>query len=220
MSDLAIDNIIEACRIKQEMWRKSAEAEQKKNKSQNSLFEEKNEFSVVKGTQCPVCLTSMTTDGKKPITISPCGHTVCSSCLKEKDKYCPVCRNLISQRAVNYSLLQIAETFNDNGNFTPDYKKELESVQDQISELLVKLEDNKQTRKDMQEQERVAKAVIEHLENEMHKLGIKEKILKEKLDEAQKETNKAEDEFNGLKEVIENLKITSKKQELEELLQK
>jgi chromosome segregation ATPase len=116
--------------------------------------------------------------------------------------------------------MQITESFGEKGNIKHDYKKELESVQDQILKLLDYMEENREKRKETQEQKRVTKAVIEHPEKELRKLSIKSKILKEKADEAQKETSEAEEEYNGLKEVVENLKIMAKKQELEAIIKR
>jgi hypothetical protein len=82
MSTNTIDSIIEACKLKQQLWKRSALDEQKMEESKNSLFKQKNVFSAVQGTACPICSRSMTSDGEKQFTVSPYGHTVCSTCLQ------------------------------------------------------------------------------------------------------------------------------------------
>lgn len=51
-----------------------------------------------------------------PILLFPCGHSFCTACIEahvkhHKKSYCPICREPIQSKAVNFSLQQLIQNF-------------------------------------------------------------------------------------------------------------
>ena len=212
-----IDSIIKSNEMKMKTWEKYMQEEIEREESRDLIRKSLNSNSTSK-IECAICGKPMTEDGRKPIAISPCGHTVCSFCLEKSAKYCPICNKLISQKATNFSVQQIAETLSEKHVDTPDYKKQFAQVELRMQELFDKLESNKQQRESFMEQERVAKAVIEHLDSELHTLRIKKDLLKEQLEDAQNETKKEQEVYDDLNEIVQKLRFKTKKEKLENVI--
>ena len=212
-----IDSIIKSNEMKKKMWEKYAREEEEHDDNQNKIRKSLNSNSSSQ-MNCPVCGTQMVGEGIKPIALSPCGHTVCSICAGKDVKYCPICKHLISQKATNYSLQQIGETLNEKHLDIPDYKRQYDDVETRIQELFDKLEKNEEKRKELLEQERVANAVIEHLDSEIHTLKIKENILKEQLEAAKIETQKEKENYDDLNEIVQRLRLKEETERLESVI--
>ena len=67
---------------------------------------------------CPIC-TRNYTKHTKPMSLQPCGHGICKSCLDELKQHshyeaiCPICRGTIISEAPNYDLREITENVNN-----------------------------------------------------------------------------------------------------------
>ena len=144
-----IESIIKSNEIKQKIWETYAREEAEKEE-EDVLRKSINHSSSISRFNCPACGNSMVSDNRKPIALSPCGHSVCSICLTQDTKYCPVCKKLISQKATNFSLLQIGETMNEKHSDIPDYKRQFEEVESRMQDLFDALEKNEKSRKALQ----------------------------------------------------------------------
>ena len=203
------EKISQTNEMKRKMWEQKALSEM----NESGSVKIKTDLTCF---DCPICCEIMDSN-RKPITISPCGHTVCSICFKEKDKYCPVCKKLVSQRATNFSLLSIIDS-NNIIDDSPNYKEELESVQNEIEKLMNVLNQCKEQTKKLKEDERVTKAILDHLEGEMNTISLKESLMKTKVEEAHKEREKAENEYNSLNEIVTKLRIEAEKMKLQKII--
>jgi len=74
-----------------------------------------NLSSPSKGGACNICFEAYAPEKRTPLSL-PCGHTVCSSCLKALRNQCPTCRKGFqdSQVQKNYALLEMLEDFIKN----------------------------------------------------------------------------------------------------------
>ena len=211
---MLFDQIYDAANAKQNLWMKMAKKEEESD--------ENYELSHLKLNQsqsgcCPICSLSYIDDNLKPMTLSPCGHSICEKCSTQYSR-CPICGQIINQKAVNYSLLQLSQTISDNGNDRIDFKAEFEKTSLKINDLLNKLDKNAANRKSLNEQLNVNNVVLDHLQNEIHKLQLKKNVLEEKISENQKRKDKAENEYNNLNDIIESLTYNDKIKRLEAVI--
>jgi len=58
--------------------------------------------------ECQICIETYNSSTRKPVTMLPCGHTLCNSCLQLWGRsMCPFCRHRNCQRVDNHFFLQI-----------------------------------------------------------------------------------------------------------------
>lgn len=62
---------------------------------------------------CKICYEKYDKENHKPITLMPCGHSLCTNCLVELKKQflviCPACRNAVSCDKPNYDLIDLLD---------------------------------------------------------------------------------------------------------------
>ena len=67
-------------------------------------------FFITKIMNCQVCFENYNDKDNQPYAIIPCGHTFCKLCLESlKETKCPKCRREISEKIVNYAILDVLE---------------------------------------------------------------------------------------------------------------
>ena len=65
------------------------------------------EDKIPEEIKCPECHKIMDSS-RKPVILFPCGHTVCSFCVKSN---CPICKKSIQKKQKNFELLSAVEKF-------------------------------------------------------------------------------------------------------------
>eukprot|EP00942_MAST-04A_sp_MAST-4A-sp1_P007869 g7869.t1 len=91
---------------------------------------------IVSTPVCPICRNNFSRR-VKPMTVQPCGHSLCSSCLTELDSHiqldedgrpipskCPTCRGAIEKSTPNWSLREITCNVN-NDQVTGFWEKQI-----------------------------------------------------------------------------------------------
>lgn len=62
---------------------------------------------------CKICYEKYDKENHKPITLMPCGHSICTKCLVELKKQfiviCPACRNTVTCEKPNYDLIDLLD---------------------------------------------------------------------------------------------------------------
>jgi hypothetical protein len=59
---------------------------------------------------CPICFERYNTNDRKPLTLQPCGHTLCQVCkLKLRSTECPTCRTQFTSETPNFALMEVME---------------------------------------------------------------------------------------------------------------
>jgi len=86
---------------------------------------------------CKVCYEKYTKEERKPLTLMPCGHSLCELCLSELKKqvivFCPSCRNPVCSDKPNYDLIDMLDLKDKNTEMTKiDIKK---SINKQLKEF-------------------------------------------------------------------------------------
>lgn len=79
-------------------------------RAENSLMKE------LASHTCPICYNLMASSQHAPTLLFPCGHSFCEQCITShcdthRREHCPVCREPIKSRAVNYALQQIIQAY-------------------------------------------------------------------------------------------------------------
>ncbi|KAJ3388728.1 hypothetical protein HDU92_001363 [Lobulomyces angularis] len=75
---------------------------------------------------CPICRDILTT----PVSVVPCLHTFCGSCLSEcatKSHHCPSCRKNMKSASVNHTIASLIETYLDDN---PEKKLSTEELEE------------------------------------------------------------------------------------------
>lgn len=68
---------------------------------------ENDEDELPDSIMCPVCCEIMDIPERQPITLFPCGHTICKSCSEKNGNKCCECRAIIKSQAANITLCNI-----------------------------------------------------------------------------------------------------------------
>lgn len=57
---------------------------------------------------CLICLNNHNNDETKPLSLVPCGHSFCKTCVsKLSEKLCPLCKCYFNQTIVNWSIISV-----------------------------------------------------------------------------------------------------------------
>ena len=134
---------------------------------------------------CPICCEIMDVPERQPITLFPCGHTICKSCLEtsRKNYYmkCGVCRSTYKSEAVNYALWNIIQTkaYIVPKNKTKELPKTDVTIQNRIEILEPIL-------KKAEEKLESARAYEEEIENEYYSVQDEIKFDSIQLDQQKK----------------------------------
>ena len=60
--------------------------------------------------ECQICAEMFNQDRRKPVTLLPCGHSLCQSCLIHWNRYrCPFCRQIFNEKIDNQIIFQLSK---------------------------------------------------------------------------------------------------------------
>ena len=67
--------------------------------------------------ECKLCIEPLDHLTHKPYSLYPCGHTYCISCIQKlSNPICPLCREHIHEKIVNFGLLEFIPQTNEDVN--------------------------------------------------------------------------------------------------------
>lgn len=207
--------------LKQKIWMERAKMDFQDNKDEDMEIKEMAKADdSAGGICCQKCQTKMADEEHKPMTIAPCGHTICKKCLDslKENRFCPFCRQKIIASAVNFSLKKIADEVCEDENAIPDFQKQFDDISIEIGKIFERLDANKDNQKALQEKIHVNTIVLDKLQKDFEEVKLKQKILKEKFDESQENLKKAEQEENDLKQIVDELRDQAKMESLQQFI--
>jgi hypothetical protein len=192
------DAIIAQARRREELWRLEQRQETGDDVEVGAMLEEYN---------CPICYEVMGRPDRRPMTLFPCGHSVCEQCLGEyirqtgRNKCC-LCNTAFQSQAVNSALLQLIEGA-AHTKVEPDYAQSLKLAQARLA-LLIEQMKSFQLR---------SKTVKSSLDTEMRVMAVLDDELKFVQEQHRQQTVKV----SSLKS--ENVSIDAELKKLQSLIE-
>ncbi|EAY08327.1 hypothetical protein TVAG_352490 [Trichomonas vaginalis G3] len=206
--------------LKQKIWLEKAmqEHNQEESTQLKQLVKEDQTAEISSVLVCKKCHQDMTDDDHKPMSLAPCGHTLCKNCLEKlESKRCPFCNAKIEATAINFSLKKISENIEDE-NVIPDFKQKLDEVTEKIAAIFERLDENKKNQNETQEKIRINSIVLNKLKEDFEEIKLKRQILGDKLEEARKKVEKATQEEEDLTIIVEEKKKAAEIENLENII--
>jgi hypothetical protein len=196
---------------REELWR--LEREQRK-------AEERGSSGQPDHFKCPVCSVVMRGPDHRPIALSPCGHSVCESCLSEDQqatgrKKCCLCRAAFDRQAVNFALLSAIEGSPDNpADVQSGFADNLALAQSRlalfVSDLTTKRQQEQSVAATLETEVRVMNAIDEELAfvQEQHRLQhAKVELLRSKKEAIEAEVEKLRALVEPLQSKVNKLEL-------------
>lgn len=215
MENDRINAILEQIKIKKRIWETQAKEEiNEENINFKKIIELPEDFN------CPICYEPMSPPYKKPISLYPCGHSICEECLNGYQKStfkskCPFCNIDFTKKAINYSLMKIIENITNEGIEKDDFKSELEEKEKELLNLTNKLNKNIEIKIKLNNDLNISKVLFEHMNKDLNEIEKNYKEIKEKLQNFYNKLNSIKEKEEELKDIINPLILEKKKLELE-----
>ncbi|OHT12025.1 hypothetical protein TRFO_18319 [Tritrichomonas foetus] len=83
--------------------------------------------------ECGICYEPFSTDNK-PMTLVPCGHTLCASCFGKRETYrnlCPFCKKGIDSGVTCYMILDLIEEYENMTKKVNDFQTKITEMESQ-----------------------------------------------------------------------------------------
>lgn len=194
-------SIYEQNKLKQRIWQKEMKAELAE--TEEKTVEPKD---LPDDFNCPICCEPMNTTEHTPITLSPCGHTICQTCVESYQKTiskqrCPFCSQPYKYKAINHSIIGIADSISDETDEI-DFKRMLNMAENKLEALLSSYDLCKSRIEQTEKALAVARAVMGEMEGDLAEAEKRHRATKEKLEAAQIESEKAVIEEQRLEEIV------------------
>jgi hypothetical protein len=206
------EEIIAKSKLKQSLW--MLQQRQENMGESSSPPERPEEFS------CPVCYDQMCRPDHTPITLFPCGHSVCESCLKgyvrqSGRQSCCVCRHSYSSTAVNFALLQLIEnSARPKTTASPDFADSLRLAQARLALLLEQMRDCQARSRAVKSTLETETRVLNVLDDELRFVQERHAEQKTKVGDLRAENESLDHELGKLKSVVDPLLIEVQKLKL------
>lgn len=208
--------------IRKRLWIQQIKKEKEKNDPLSNILKINTKDPIddlPEDFNCPICYEPMLDKENPPITLYPCGHTICQNCLfgyaKQKlNEICPFCNKPYDNRVVNHTLMQIGSKYTSNEPDI-DFEQDREEAESKLELLILRYEKCTEKIKELEGKHKVMKTVLSNLES-VYNTDEKEcNAVKEKLDEKKRNGEALFAERKKLREICESLKLEQKKIYLE-----
>jgi len=166
---------------------------------QNALSEDFN---------CPVCYEAMIPPDRKPITLYPCGHSICEECLEgyrstSHNSKCPYCNVVYTKRAVNFSLLQVAEEMSKTDvSDDVDFDGELKRAEGKLKKLSFELQTNQKLKIELEKGINVQEKLIEHVKTELNEADKAYSVAFQSVEHVRLKMKACKDEESKLNDIL------------------
>lgn len=204
--------IIQRQKNKMKLWRLS---EQQEIMGEDPVSTTPDEFL------CPICYEEMVSP-KKPMTLFPCGHSLCSDCLNHYTRAtgaakCAVCNTPVTGSAINYALLNAIENRANQVQHPGqeiDFSRDFKFAKERLALLLHQLTENEKRSKTVKQSLDTERKVLDVLDEELNFVMQQHSAQRAKVDDLSRQNKDLDSEREKLKEIIDPLIIEVQKLEL------
>ena len=206
---ISVQEIIEKQKLKQKIW--MLQAKQDEGESDEPTVDEPDEY------KCPICYEQFDSQDKKPIVLFPCGHSICSECLKHYERStnsrkCCMCNSSYKSTAVNYALLNaMGQASSAQSKQSFDFKKDLSMALKRYELLMMQRKELESKSSKLQNEIRTKQIVFDRICDELTFLKQQYEKEKESLDKLKNEDNVYKKEINNIKEIMDPLETEIQK---------
>jgi hypothetical protein len=207
---MSVDDIIARSKAKQALW-KIQEQQEARGEDDVALHPE--------GFDCPICYEQMQPPNRRPITLFPCGHSVCEQCLASYErssgqKKCSVCSGQYQKTAVNFAMLSIIENAGPPRGPQRDFAQELSLAKARLELLSGEYRRTCDAGKRLKGQLDTEMRVMNVLDDELRFVQEQHRQQREKVDQMKGDEAQAQRSQDELKGIIDPLLIEIEKLKL------
>jgi hypothetical protein len=196
----AQDEVVASLKRKHDLWSLQRKQADEDVGDANLLPDEYN---------CPICYEVMDDHLRRPMTLFPCGHSICESCL---DSYirqsggwkCCLCNTPFQSKAINVGLVHALEGSRRPKTST-DYVQPLKNAQARLAILLEQLKSCQLRSKTVKSNVETEKRVMTVLDDELKFVQQQHQQQKAKVSSLESEDAQLDTELVKLKTLIEPL---------------